>query len=117
RVGDQDRWTPRGDEPLPDAPLRDRARLGQQPLFLPSHQDSPVEDVPVVWGNNVPPRNPNFTGRRELLRALAERVASGTTAVLPSALHGMGGIGKTQMAVEYIYSHLRDYDVVWWIQA
>jgi tetratricopeptide (TPR) repeat protein len=66
----------------------------------------------------VPPRNPNFTGRTELLGRLGERLtAGGTTAVLPSALHGMGGIGKTQMAVEYIYQHLPDYDIIWWIQA
>ncbi|MGH3973742.1 MAG: FxSxx-COOH system tetratricopeptide repeat protein [Pseudonocardiaceae bacterium] len=76
-----------------------------------------ADDVPPVWGN-VPPRNPNFTGRVELLDRLGERLtAGGATAVLPAALHGMGGIGKTQMAVEYIYRHLQDYDIIWWIQA
>ncbi|GHG20418.1 MULTISPECIES: FxSxx-COOH system tetratricopeptide repeat protein [Amycolatopsis] len=74
------------------------------------------EEAPPVWGA-VPPKNPNFTGRRELLDQLGDRLGAGTTAVLPAALHGMGGIGKTQMAVEYIYRHLADYDIVWWIQA
>ncbi|MFC3891912.1 FxSxx-COOH system tetratricopeptide repeat protein [Lentzea rhizosphaerae] len=75
------------------------------------------DEPPPVWGN-VPPRNPNFTGRRELLEQLGKRLtAGGTTAVLPSALHGMGGIGKTQMATEYIYRHSQDYDLIWWVEA
>jgi tetratricopeptide (TPR) repeat protein len=85
------------------------------PMLLPPERQG--ERVPVVWGN-VPPRNPNFTGRTELLEALGRRLAAGgTTAILPAALHGMGGIGKTQIAVEYIYRHLEDYEIVWWIQA
>ncbi|MCI2415858.1 FxSxx-COOH system tetratricopeptide repeat protein [Saccharopolyspora sp. K220] len=75
------------------------------------------EDVPPIWGD-VPPRNPIFTGREDPLAELDGRLtAGGTTAILPAALHGMGGIGKTQIAVEYIYRHLQDYDLVWWVQA
>lgn len=74
-------------------------------------------DPPPVWGN-VPPRNLNFTGRDDLIDELhAHLTAGGTTVVLPATLHGMGGIGKTQTAVEYIYRHLDDYDLVWWIAA
>jgi hypothetical protein len=69
----------------------------------------------TVWGN-VPPRNSDFTGRDELLSALEERLRTrSVTAVLPQALHGMGGVGKSQIATEYAYRHRAEYDVVWWI--
>jgi tetratricopeptide (TPR) repeat protein len=69
-----------------------------------------------VWGG-VPPRNKNFTGREELLATLRAGIASQVTAVVPQpkTLHGLGGVGKTQMAVEYIYRYRHEYDVVWWI--
>ncbi|MFE5892921.1 FxSxx-COOH system tetratricopeptide repeat protein [Streptomyces sp. NPDC056462] len=71
---------------------------------------------PPVWGN-VPPRNVNFTGRVLALQDLHTRLTQGTTAILPEALHGMGGVGKSQIAIEYAYRHSSDYDIVWWIPA
>lgn len=72
---------------------------------------------PQVWGP-VPLRNPDFVGRKQLLESLRQRLLEpGATAVLPEALHGMGGVGKSQTVVEYIYQHASEYDVVWWISA
>ncbi|MEU4804491.1 FxSxx-COOH system tetratricopeptide repeat protein [Actinosynnema sp. NPDC023587] len=72
---------------------------------------------PQVWGQ-VPLRNPIFVGREQLLDQLRVRLGeSGTTAVLPEALHGMGGVGKSQTVIEYIYRHASEYEVVWWIPA
>lgn len=76
----------------------------------------PAGRAPEVWGK-VPPQNKNFTGRGELLAALREGIVNQVTAVVPHALHGMGGVGKTQMAVEYAYRYRDDYDLVWWIPA
>ncbi|WP_173056603.1 FxSxx-COOH system tetratricopeptide repeat protein [Phytohabitans houttuyneae] len=66
----------------------------------------------------VPLQNRNFTGRVELLDRLARTLASGSkAAVLPHAVHGMGGVGKTQLVLEYVYRHLDDYNLVWWLPA
>lgn len=75
----------------------------------------PRPSVPAVWGN-VPPNNPNFVGREDLLAQIRDQLLTGdTSAVLPHTLHGMGGVGKSQIAIEYVYRYAADYDVVWWI--
>ncbi|GGS84008.1 hypothetical protein GCM10010156_48340 [Planobispora rosea] len=82
-----------------------------------SHEASrAAERQPQVWGR-VPQRNKNFTGREELLEKLHAGVTSKVTAVVPHALHGFGGVGKTHVAIEYAYRYRHEYDVVWWIPA
>ncbi|GAA3834397.1 hypothetical protein GCM10022226_64730 [Sphaerisporangium flaviroseum] len=65
---------------------------------------------PPAW--NAPNRNAGFTGRNSVLDALRDQIVNG-----PQALHGMGGVGKTQVALEYAHRFMADYDVVWWIAA
>jgi cellulose biosynthesis protein BcsQ/tetratricopeptide (TPR) repeat protein len=72
--------------------------------------------VPRIW--NVAPRNAAFTGRNAMLESLhGELGAKGSAVVLPVALHGLGGVGKTQVALEYAHRFKADYDLVWWINA
>lgn len=70
--------------------------------------------LPPVW--NLPHHpNPNFTGREELLAALAS-AGAGEATVLTQAITGLGGVGKTQVAVEYAYRNRGDFEVVWWVR-
>ena len=71
--------------------------------------------------SNLPARNPNFTGRDDLLDQLHRRLSPGQPAavvqVQAQALHGLGGVGKTQLALEYAHRHTSDYELVWWVTA
>ncbi|MCX5287544.1 FxSxx-COOH system tetratricopeptide repeat protein [Streptomyces sp. NBC_00183] len=110
---DADRPTAQPTEPIQP---KGRPAMTQQ---TPAHTvgSDRTRNTPTVWGN-IPPRNPNFTGREELLDALHQRLLrEKATAVLPHALHGMGGVGKSLLAVEYLYRRMTEYDVVWWISA
>jgi tetratricopeptide (TPR) repeat protein len=72
--------------------------------------------LPRIW--NVPHlRNPFFTGRDALLDRLAETFQSGRSAAMTQAIAGLGGVGKTQLAVEYLYRHASEYEVAWWVRA
>jgi Tetratricopeptide repeat/Domain of unknown function (DUF4062)/NB-ARC domain len=74
----------------------------------------PPDSVLRVW--NVPPRNPGFTGRDGLLAAVRDRLLAREAAVV-QALQGMGGVGKTQLAIEYAHRFAAGYDVAWWVDA
>jgi len=45
-----------------------------------------------------------------------ERLLAGDRAVV-QALHGMGGVGKTQLATEYAHRFAWAYDLAWWISS
>jgi tetratricopeptide repeat protein len=111
---------PEGLDEVPGAGLfPGRDDLGLPPpererLSLPEIVEGQRADrMPVVWGS-VPARNPVFTGREELLERLDHRLRAQNAAAV---LHGEGGVGTSEIAVEYAYRHRGDYEVIWWIPA
>jgi tetratricopeptide (TPR) repeat protein len=102
---EQGRAKPAGRRPFPGQPQQKTTRLrfpGRRPELF-----------------NAPARNPNFTGRGDLLKALRRtlRARRAGAVVQASAAYGLGGVGKTQLAVEYAHRFAADYDLVWWIPA
>jgi hypothetical protein len=75
-----------------------------------------VGDTTQPW--NVPyERNPQYTDQSDRLERLRERLTSGETGAYRQSISGLGGIGKTQFALEYAHRYRSHYDVVLWISS
>jgi tetratricopeptide (TPR) repeat protein len=68
---------------------------------------------------NLPARNRNFSGRGGLLEELHTSLqVEASAAVVPmGAMHGLGGVGKTELAREFAHRFASDYDIAWWVPA
>lgn len=97
----------------PDLPGADTATL---PSIRRDASAASAEPLPVPR-SGLPGRNPDFIGRDRLLTAVRAALRDGMAALLPQSEFGMGGEGKSNLAVEYAHRHADDYDLVWWIPA
>ncbi len=88
----------------PAAAQRSRP-LGQKELPFP-----PIWSVPFD-------ENPFFTGREQVLHQLHAVLLSQDAVVVTQTLSGLGGIGKTQVAVQYCYRYRQEYQAVLWVRA
>jgi tetratricopeptide (TPR) repeat protein len=113
-------------KPLADVPLPQLrsggfpelpARQNQGPLL--SGMDGWTGAVPRpqhrIWSNEIPSRKPNFTGRAVELQRLRDNLGQQRPYV--QVISGMGGIGKTELATEYVHRNIDSYEIIWWIRA
>lgn len=89
------------------------------PLTSEGHWKPLPDDEPIIaslaaLNSNLPPRNTRFVGREAQLRAIHEVLRTGASIL---TLNGIGGVGKTQLATEYVHRFRNEYDLIWWIPA
>lgn len=103
-----------------------RFSQNQEPLFANRPADDQGADDALhvspahclVW--NVPlASNPFFTGREQELHSLYEHLHQRHTVAVGQiqSISGLGGVGKTQLVLEYAYRHRNEYTYVLWARA
>lgn len=104
--------------------LSQHAEEGENLLGVVEDLAAPATSKPGrLWNIPYPP-NPFFTGREDILKQLEQALLSTQKVALTQiqtnnqqVISGLGGIGKTQTAIEYAYRHREQYRAVLWAQA
>jgi tetratricopeptide (TPR) repeat protein len=109
--------------PADPLPPRGRAEDRQADPPVRSRQNPPIGRMDAMqrpayrfWSSEIPSRNRNFTGRAAELKRLGDNLFSGQPPHV-QVISGMGGIGKTELATEYIHRNIDTYEIIWWIRA
>ncbi|MEE9234587.1 MAG: tetratricopeptide repeat protein [Candidatus Acidoferrales bacterium] len=101
---------------------KSRPYEGDFERFKQTYRSTATEAIPPLsplpQGSRMPhASNPLFVGRENELKKLARKLTpgSGTTVGVQAAVTGMGGVGKTQLAIEYVHHYGRLYQGVFWL--
>lgn len=103
------RAKPESEPPFPEPQVGRQLGAAEAPRFPGRHPEI----------TNLPARNRNFTGRAELLGMLREELQArpGVAVTQARAIPGLGGVGKTQLVLEYAHRYAAEYDLIWWVPA
>ena len=104
-------WIERSDKHW--SPLTTREKLVEDVLVLP------FPDLSASQPRNLPFASLGelFKGRDEELAKLHEALSRGAAAVAGKALHGLGGVGKTRLAIEYAHRYAEHYSALLFVPA
>jgi tetratricopeptide (TPR) repeat protein len=93
-------------------PSKNKYEKGSNPKEsgVVSTAEFPIHEIPFQ-------RNRNFTGRKDILDSIHHEFSAVQSTIPIHAINGMGGIGKTQIAVYYSYEFAKEYDLVYWIRS
>jgi tetratricopeptide (TPR) repeat protein len=97
----------------------DLAHIDQRKIVLYAEEYlRAAQDVPAPPRTHNLPRPPSlvFVGRQKELRLLSQSL-SGGVGVITQTIYGLGGVGKSELALQYAHKNLGRYALVWWISA
>src|SRR6185437_643311 len=98
-----------GDRPQVDA---------RAPVLAAGGIPRPADVVIAARMNNLPrPPAAVFVGREDVLTLLEESLAGGGSVVVTQAVFGLGGVGKSELALQYAHAHRCGYQLIWWVTA
>lgn len=87
------------------------------PRNRPSYPGTPKVRFPgsLPFHNLSYNRNIYFAGRNQILEDIYTTFKNGSIISLAQVITGLGGVGKTQIALEYAYRYAPEYDLIWWV--
>lgn len=90
--------------------------IAQQPI-VPPLENAPQIRFPIHSVNIA--ENLDFTGREDELDKLYKLLVESHTEAKPIScgIHGIGGIGKTETALQFTYKYTKKFDAVFWVSA
>jgi len=98
----QPSWNPLFERKEPNRENAEKTEMGSKNKF------------PII---KLPRENHYFTGRTKILNLIYENFKNGDSVARVQLLRGLGGVGKTSIALKYAYTHRDEYETVWWVNA